>query len=299
VTSPKSRLNALSSREPIVIPQFFLIDSIEQTPPAFASLPNDVWAKGQEVPLDRWIFGQYNKILPAKANCRALASLLQGDPKGVPLKETAFRIAEEAAILGNFLVHRDELTGMGRDDAFSTAFPSTVVNGEKGRLRYANHFVASVNTHGQVSGLLIDLKLINHTGGKNPRLLLTEVGWRFAIMRNPIIDNIQEQSKQKFSVEETGFLLDHIACSVPAEDFAYRAILEAISAGKDTPDKIDADLQKYIPNNTNRSLSKSFLSSQRSGAISRMVDLGLVERTREGVKVSYVITENGGCYMER
>jgi hypothetical protein len=41
VTSPKSRLNALSSREPIVIPQFFLIDSIEQTPPAFASLPNE------------------------------------------------------------------------------------------------------------------------------------------------------------------------------------------------------------------------------------------------------------------
>ena len=35
---------------------------------AFAQLPDDVFLPGQEVPLDRWPFGQFSKVLPAKAS---------------------------------------------------------------------------------------------------------------------------------------------------------------------------------------------------------------------------------------
>src|SRR5579863_1854198 len=37
-----------------------------------APFPNDIYAPGQDVPVDRWIFGQHNKLLPVKATCRAL-----------------------------------------------------------------------------------------------------------------------------------------------------------------------------------------------------------------------------------
>lgn len=282
-----------SVSQPDQIPSIFLINGVKVPQSALAAPPSDVWVNGHEVPLDRWLFGQYNKLLPAKANCRALVNLMDGKTKGVPLEEAALKIAEEATTLGDFLIRLDEQHGIGRDDALSTAFPSTGGNSEKARLRYANQFVASVNNQRQVSGLLIDLKLINFTRGKDIRLLLTEVGWHFASLPNPILDSPQETLAHKFSAEEIDFLLNHIAHSVPAEDFAYRTIIAAIAQGADTPEKIDAALEKYVTKSKKRDLSKSFLSSQRSGAISRMADLGLVTRVRDGVRVLYVITEKG------
>ncbi|MFN2453471.1 MAG: hypothetical protein ABR577_04560 [Pyrinomonadaceae bacterium] len=281
------------------IPPIFLLDGLNNSIPSIAHLPADFWTRGQEVPLDRWLFGQYNKLLPAKANCRALAHLLQNDTKGVTLEDAILKIADEAIILGELLSRHDEVNKVSRDDALATAFPCGSEKADKGRVRYANHFIASVNKQGQVSGLLIDLKLINFKAGKIPRLLLTDIGRQFSILRNPILDGEQESPAQKFTKEEVAFLLDHITRNVPVEDFAYRAILIAILEGANTPDHIDRVLQKYVPKDTNRNLSNSFLSSQRSGAISRMADLGLVERVRDGVKVSYSVTDSGKQYMEK
>lgn len=280
------------------IPEIFLRNDISSKPPELASMPSDVWAPGSKVPLDRWLFGQYNKLLPAKANCRALAHMLSNEPKGVPISKAASAIAQKAVALGEFLAQHDEQNAIGRDDTFSTAFPLAEENAEKGLSRYANQFVASVNKSGQVSGLLIDLKLINYVGRKEVRLLLTEIGWRFAILPNPILDGIQEVPTWKFSFEERKFFLEHIVQSVPAEDFAYRTILSAILEGANTPETIDTVLQELVSPNTDRIFSKSFLSSQRSGAISRMADLNLVTRVREGVRVLYTVTDIGKQYLE-
>jgi hypothetical protein len=48
-----------------------------------------------------------------------------------------------------------------------------------------------------------------------------------------------------------------------------------------------------------KTLSESFLASQRSGAISRMEDLRLVLRVRDGVRVFYDVTDIGERYMAR
>ncbi len=300
-TGENSRLIVSATDRVIRVPEIFLMNGIENPPAMLAPLPSDVWVLGQEVPLDRWVFGQYNKFLPAKVNCRALAHLLIDQPEGIPVEEAASQISEKAAILGDFLLYHDKKNHLSRDDALATAFPlnkDSVEKAQKSRLRYANQFIASINKHGQISGLLLDLKLINHTGGKKPRLLLTEVGWEFAALQNPILDNVQETPLQKFSNEEMVFFLNHICSSIPVEDFAYRAILTSIAEGSNTPDTIDAALQKYVPQNTDRNLSKSFLSSQRSGAISRMADLGLVTRVRDGVRVSYNVTDAGKKYLQ-
>jgi hypothetical protein len=296
----KSNFKSLLIKQAIEIPSIFHLNglNVKKVPASVASLPSDFWVNGQTVPLDRWLFGQYNKLLPAKANCRALAHYMREEPKGVPLDEAISKIAEQAVILGDYLNRHDEQNEVGRDDALSTAFPSTSNKDDKARARYANQFIGSVNKSGQVSGLLIDLKLVNSKGGKKPRLLLTEIGWQFAGLQNLILDGNQEIPTKKFTNEEVSLLLDHIAHNVPVEDFAYRAILMAISEGANTPDRIDQSLQKYIPRDTNRNLSDSFLSSQRSGAISRMADLELVERIRDGVRVSYIITNRGQHYLE-
>lgn len=296
LTSEEGTVLEVHSHPSPVIPSLFVVDGLAEARFEPAPLPIDRWVMRQEVPLERWVLGQYNKLLPAKANCRALAHLLDRQQKGVPIDDTALEIAKEAVALGQYLRQLDTQTGADRDEAFATAFPKEGKRAEKSLLRYANQFVASVNTQGQVSGLLIDLKLINHKNGKGKRLFLTDAGWQFSLIPNPILDQPGEKAQTKFSTDERHFLTDHISSNVPAEDFAFRAILTAISAGANTPDTIDVALERYVSEEGKENLSKSFLSSQRSGAISRMADLGLVKRNREGVRVSYEMTDIGRGY---
>jgi hypothetical protein len=299
VKSPRSTARAENVKAKPSIPSVFRLNGLEKPLSSFASAPMDLYAIGSEVPLDRWIFGQYNRLLPAKASCRALSRIMAGKSRGVDLDDAAQQIAEKAVLLGEYLKHLDEKHNIGRDDALSTAFPTKGKNSAKSRLRYASQFVASVNRHGQVSGLLIDLKLINRTSGGTPRVNLTEQGWKFTLMKNPILDGNGDVVNSKFSQEEVDFLLDHISTNVPAEHSAYQSILGAISNGAITPDDIDNFLTKYIDPSRKEELSPSFLSTQRSGAISRMSDLGLVERDRDGVYVSYIATDLGKSYLRR
>lgn len=287
-----------ASERSIRVPDLFTLNVQAASSIPVTVQPTDTWGKGQNVPLERWMFGQYNKLLPAKASCRALANLTARSGKGVALLEAAELISREATVLGRTLAHYDKRNRASRGNALATAFPTSVKDdAEKSRLRYAHQFVATVNKQGQVSGLLIDLKLVNSGSGKLNRLSLTEAGKQFALLENPAIDALEPQGGLRLSSEEVSFLLDHIASRVPVEDFAYRCILAAVSDGANTPSKIDQALRRHISAGKEGSLSESFLASQRSGAISRMEDLRLIVRERVGVRVSYALTEAGQRYM--
>lgn len=288
---------------------------VEGLPPAFslsgiikrttngAPLPNDSFVNGQEIPLDRWIFGQHNKLLPVKASCRALARMLslESTSGGVPLSKAAADIASDAVKLGDYLRMLESRSTLTRDESISVAFPySDSPNGDKSRLRYANQFVASLTTHGKLSGLLVDLKLINQDHSKNRRLLLTDQGWQFALLSNPILDSGSYAARQeKFSGEEVELLVEHIRLHVPTEDFAYRAVLNAIFSGANTPDQLDEALGRYVSERQEKPFTKAFVTTQRAGVISRMSDLGLVQRSRDGVKVTYVVSGRGSEFLSR
>lgn len=287
------------------IPQIFRLDGISKRAPVLAKPPPDQLKAGSKIRLDSWIFGQYNKLLPAKVSCRGLAHLIGESQRGLLLQTAATRISEQAAALGDYLTNHDSRHGLGRGDALHAGFPHTTVNADgvrvrnNGQLRYANQFVAGQSGKGIVSGLLIDFKLINYSGA-DPHLQLTEAGWRFALLKNPILDDEQENPAQKFSNDEIEFLLAHIRKSVPAEHFAYRTLLSAIREGAGTPDKLDSALQDMDIwwRNRDRTATTSFLTSQRSGAISRMADLGLVERERKGIRVTYRLTVSGSSFLK-
>jgi hypothetical protein len=257
----------------------------------FAPYSDDNVAGG-EVSVDRWIFGQHNKLLPVKATCRALARLMIAEPKGnLVFSKTASEIASEAVKLGDYLRHLDQTSGVHRDDALSFAFPySDSPNGDKSRLRYANQFVASVTKQGMLNGLPFELKLLNQDNSRPAQVLLTEAGWLFAGMPNPILDEINNGGKSKFFDEEIEFLLAHIRSRVPAEAFAYKMVLEAIAQGAKTPDKLDDVLEEYVPKREEKPFTRAFLTTQRAGVISRMIDLGLVQRIRDGINVTYAAT---------
>ena len=71
---------------PTTVPSIFSVDGLEDLaliptadiPPA--ALTEDTYT------LDRWLFGQYNKLLPAKANCRALMRMIAENPDTLKLE---------------------------------------------------------------------------------------------------------------------------------------------------------------------------------------------------------------------
>lgn len=286
--------------EPQVPPIFQLQGFPEEPPKGLAELPADMWSNDQNIPLDRWVLGQFNRLLPAKVNVRALIRLFLDSPKGLEIGIAASAIAAQAAVLGDYLRQLDVKQGGSRDDALATAFPSAEEGAEKGRTRYANQFVVYQNSKGELSGLMMDLKLINVVPQRKERKIVpTQVAWDFAALPNPLLDGGPNGSMGKFSPQERSFLIWHILRSVPVEAFAYRVILEAVREGHTSPEQIDTALKAYLDQGRAGDLSQSFLASQRSGAVSRMSDLGLIERRREGVRVYYSATEDGLTFLDK
>jgi len=278
------------------IPLLFRIVKADVRTGGTAALPNDAFTKGQKITIDRWIFGQHNKLLPLKATIRALANMCLDQGCGVPLVKASTEIAAASEALGTYLKEIDQEQGLVREESLSTAFPSAATDINKSRLRFSNQFVGTLNKRGQFRGFPIDLKLVNYKNPKDPKILLTEAGWIFASLRNPILDS-KAGTGEKLSEEERSFLIQHIRHNVPIEDFAIRAVLTALDAGARNPDELDSALKEYMPERSDQPFSPAFLSTQRAGAISRMTDLGLVEREREGLRVAYVTSESGKKYM--
>ena len=301
-TGDRSGLPAPNQRELASLPEVFRLATELKRPDSLAPLPNDAFVAGMGVPVDRWIFGQHNKLLPVKASVRALANLLQNEPNpaGVLLDRASIEIAAAAVSLGEILRSLDARSERHRDEAFAIAFPSSdPSNSDKSRLRYAGQFVGAMSRDGRMTGMLIDLKLVNHSPHKSPRILLTEPGWKFALLPNPLIDGPGRDSGCKFSADEIEFLMDHIAAAVPVENFAFKTTLLAIESGDDTPDALDSALKRYMPERKEKPFTDAFLTTQRAGVISRMADLGLVARNRTGSNVSYVATPRGKQFLEK
>jgi Arc/MetJ-type ribon-helix-helix transcriptional regulator len=265
-------------------------------PQSFAPLNRDQLATSKSPSVERWMFGQFNRLLPAKVTCRALVNIVADGDDRQPLETIAIRIANEAAMLGRYLTTVDQKFGSGRDDAMAVAFPKSTSPSEfKSIQRFANQFVGSANRQGQLSGLPIALKLIGRSPTYSDGVTLTEAGWQFGRIETPILDAPSTRNPEKFTDEEISFLLEHILTSVPLEAFAYRTILNEVRRGVLTPDDLDVELSKLSTGQ--KTLQKSFISTQRSGAICRMVDLNLIQRTRTGTRVCYALSTRGAEFL--
>ena len=114
-----------------------------------------------------------------------------------------------------------------------------------------------------------------------------------------MLDCAGDLATRKFSEVETDFLLVHVSRSVPEETSAYSAIVDSVGEGADTPNDVDKylcrkfRLQIAAKAEAEYEITQTFLTTQRTGAISRMADLGLIARNKNGLHVTYKITALG------
>jgi Arc/MetJ-type ribon-helix-helix transcriptional regulator len=258
--------------------------------------PSDLFRPDQTVPVEKWVFGQQNRVLPAKINARLFITLIAERGTEVELFEAANEISTRAALVFEFLSGLDQRFGHGKDDLLSTGFPEP--GSEKAISRYANHFAAYESTQGNLTGMLIQWKLVGVKRVKNKTYLLpTQACIDFAALVNPLLDQpVNQKPNEKFSGEEMAWAVEHIRKHVPVEASAFTTILNGLQAGFTTPDAIDGFVREHAREKTD--VSPAFISTQRSGAFSRMADLNLVKRQRDGTKVIYEITELGNNWLK-
>jgi len=179
----------------------------------------------------------------------------------------------------------DERQGTRRDDRLDVGFPSGD-DEDAASSRFLSQFFFDQREDGSVSGALPLLRFVGPVA--EDRIGLTEAGLTFARLENPVL-RAPREAQRRLSAEESEFYVQHVMERVPGEAAAFTAIAEAFRNGIHT----NTDLADHLRNSVGPDWSDSLVSTQRSGAMGRMLDLGLTRRERQGVRVKFYLTEAG------
>ena len=248
------------------------------------------------------LWGQYNKIFPAKLVVRRLANVIKeqntdrtSTPQDVIQRINLEQFSEETGQLarnyGLQIKECDEKQSRVRGEKLSAGLP-TGEDAEKSIGRFQTHFVGRLKQDGSLAGAAPSLLFVDITDEDASRIGITEAGLAFAELYNPLLD-MGPDADEPLSTDERDFYMDHVRKGLPAEHRAMVTAANAIADGRNRPDELTdrvAQLQE--------SWSESKVSTMRSGIVSRMHELGLIERERVGQRgIAYMLTDIGETFV--
>jgi hypothetical protein len=228
----------------------------------------------------------YNRIFPAKVAIRVMYNLAAlRATASIDLKELQSEASRSARQLGNELSYLDAKARKQHGEKMATGLP--LGSRDKSTLRYEEMFVGSLGKGDTPQGLLAELGFaaLNRQKGK-AMIGSTELGARFAKFSNPILDMEHDHRGSIFSDDEVEFLMSNITDRLPEEWSRCTAVLHAIEHGKNTPKAIETAL-------ISSKRESDVAPTERAGVLSRLTEVGLIKRRREGLYVSYSITDKG------
>ena len=250
--------------------------------------------------------GYYNRIFPVKFVLRVLAALSligtheishgneewQVDSEQITLEKLRTNALDHALYARSYLEEVDRKSNSPRKVAgeIAVGFPES---NDKAKERFVAQFVCSKRKK-QLSGALIDMGFANmpkYFTMISDEIHFTPYGLQFALMPNPILDTGGEgwinyvKTGKRFSDDEIQFLLMHFKKNVPAEWELMTRIARSIDEGCNRPKSLEQDLLVMY------GWEKTKMSQMRNGAVSRMEELGLINRQKEGREVTYSITD--------
>lgn len=261
------------------------------------SLPN---SKVKVVPLPNsdqistsQLWGQYNKLLPLKLALRVLANMVDNNEGFVNLisfQDTASDIAREIGL--KLLKYESEIE-RPHGEKLSAGLP--IGKSEfKTKLRFKNQFIGYMNKNGFIEGAIGALSFVNmKRDSKGDTFIgLTEPGRQFASIANPILDTNTEKPDTVFSDDEINFYLKHIQIYLPKEVEIIKFVMDNIYQGINKPDALTTKIKEW-----NNDWSDDVANTMRSGIISRLFDLRLIQKEKEGLFVTYHLTKEGEQYV--
>jgi hypothetical protein len=262
----------------------------------------------QSTKADEPLSGYYNRMFPVKFVLRVLAALSligtheiskgeedwEEDSEQVTLSDLRKIGLEHALYAREYLASLDRKIGALKNigSEIAVGFPET---SEKAKERFVAQFVGSKRKK-QLSGALVEMgfaslpKFMTFTIDE---VHFTPEGWNFVMMPNPILDQGGKgwvdymETGKKFSEQEIDFLLKHFEQNVPAEWQHLKHIAKLILQGNNRPKTLEAELVSIYDWESTKA------SQMRNGAVSRMEELSLISREKQGREVTYKLTKLG------
>jgi len=243
----------------------------------------------QSIPENQaWIWGQINKIFPVKVGVRILHQLL-ATKQSIELNEFLEIVAKEAAFLGDMIRDYETKNSRMRGEKISPALPST---DEKSLNRYKFQFMVYLRRDGLMDGAMSLMKFCNVYEEKKKQMIsITESGLNFSSINNPVLD--ENNFDLSLNDEERFFYINHIKENVKGEYAAIRWMLEKIKTGNNTRELLNAEIEKSFAKSWGNSTTPAVINTQRAGITARMFELGLIEKEKVGIYVTYSASEIG------
>lgn len=230
------------------------------------------------------IWGQVNRLLPLKAACRWIAFAASKEGHWPQMAFAAEHLASDTAVLGSALERADVQNGRKREEMMGTGLP------RKGNLqssdRFFSQFVGRMTRTGLTYPGVIGqygLALVS-----SDCVQLTEWGYDFACIENPILDGNLRVAVTTLTEDERSFLVRQLWERVPAEKQDFITILRKISEGNSRPDLLMLQTRSDFPSKW----SAVALRTHIYGIVARLVELGLVTKSWEGRSVEYKIADS-------
>ncbi|MFL2957447.1 MAG: hypothetical protein ACJZ4Z_01485 [Candidatus Thalassarchaeaceae archaeon] len=248
---------------------------------------------------DSPLSGHYNRFLPMKISLRVLLNMIltsetyDGNDDYISEREKIFleefrEKALETAIYAKKYFNKIDLRNQKNiGEKITVGFPDDPKI-EKGAIksheRFVSQFVGSVRNKGNGSLCEMGFIIVNDDG----EVEMTREGLYFTLRENPIIDRTPQGLRGvSMSIDEQGNMVNHIKTHLKQEWNLMKVIAEQINDERLNPQQLD----KFLEKEYEWTASKS--NQVRNGCISRMVEMGQINRKKLGREVIYLLTDWG------
>jgi Arc/MetJ-type ribon-helix-helix transcriptional regulator len=245
------------------------------------------------------LWGQYNRLLPVKFVLRRLANSLAeradtGNDASTVIDHGSFSsaVAQEARLFGKQLEEADDKISRGRGEKLAAGFP-TGEKTEKSLDRFESHFVGYSDRNGNLTGAPAALLFVDITASKPSEIGITQAGLDFAEITNPVLDETIE-ADEPLSPGERKFYLKYVSDRLPSEVEAMVFTAQAIQSGDNRPTSLTERVAEL-----DSDWSQAQASTYRSGLVSRLYELNLVDRFQVGQRgIGYELTKRGNEFLQ-
>jgi DNA-binding MarR family transcriptional regulator len=265
-------------------------DEIREDDIDFASIST----KGEVHPEEDYIlWGQFNRFLPIKFTLRMLTKSIQNTDNQsseslLTMDEWFSDIRSSAPSVRRHLSEIDMAQNTPRGEQLASGFPTFK---DKSIARFLNHFCADIYRDGTVVGFPSHLGLIKVTPDCR-YVSLTEAGLEYVELHNPVLDG-SAPFTSSMSEQESTFMIEQIKNHLPSTWEFMIHVLQSIKHGNCTPDQLSEEIQTVYGYGSQKNWNAAQISTYRTGAIGLLGDMSLIERKRDGRRVSYSLTKNG------
>lgn len=242
------------------------------------------------------LFQQYYRYFPLIPVLIELAEVTAETGEPVVLNEFRNHIAKKIVPLRNALVDWEEENNIKKTDRKSTGLPKIdVENPEYSKKRYLDHFVGKIRKRDltpQSFGHSIGFISYEPINENKCLVQLTPSGKRLLQYENPLLNH--GPSASALSSEEQEYIVAHLKANLPAEYQLMEFIYSTISDnGNDTYTNRMDEFEDYLKSGGEfNDASEERIRSHIAGALSRMVELGILDRgSKRGVYVPATLPE--------